>query len=214
MRLPSLVLRAMYVLTPALGLRPLTARMPFRIPARAAASAARAAAGASVETLGELPELVVFDMDMCLWSPEMYTLDEIPEKTVVGKLGDAGEGVVGVKSGMETIRLFPDALKVLQKYHAGEYGTMRIAAASSADTPFAVKVARQALTMLEVVPGVTVREVFSMGWPDDCENMQIGRSPPLSSNKARTHFPILRPRERRGQLARAHDHILLAPVEA
>jgi hypothetical protein len=27
-----------------------------------------------------LPELVVFDLDDCLWSPEMYTLSEIPEK--------------------------------------------------------------------------------------------------------------------------------------
>ena len=88
----------------------------------------------------------------------MYTLNEVPEVAIRGPLGDAGEGVVAVKSGSDTIRLFPGALKVLQDYHNGEYPGMRIAAASSADTPFAVKIARKALTMLEVVPGVTVSQ--------------------------------------------------------
>mmetsp|Transcript_20134 Transcript_20134/g.52659 ORF Transcript_20134/g.52659 Transcript_20134/m.52659 type:complete len:252 (+) Transcript_20134:195-950(+) len=152
-------------------------------------------ASSSSETVGgPLPKLAVFDMDMCVWSPEMYTLNEVPEVAIRGPLGDAGEGVVAVKSGSDTIRLFPGALKVLQDYHNGKYPGMRIAAASSADTPFAVKIARKALTMLEVVPGVTVREVFSMGFDVEggVENMQIGRTPPLSSNKAKTHFPILK----------------------
>ena len=52
---------------------------------------------------------------------------------------------------------------------------------------------RSALDVLEVVPGVTVREVLAMGWPEGFEgNLQIGRTPPLSSNKAATHFPRLR----------------------
>ena len=38
-----------------------------------------------------------------------------------------------------------------QDYYHGKYPGMRIAAASSADTPFAVKIARKALTMLEVL---------------------------------------------------------------
>ena len=42
-----------------------------------------------------------------------------------------------------------------------------------------------------MVPGVTVKEVLLEGW-DDERCLQIGRSPPLSSNKAQTHFPILR----------------------
>ena len=36
---------------------------------------------------------------------------------------------------------------------------MRLAAASSADTPFAVQIGRAAMRILEVVPGVTVEEV-------------------------------------------------------
>ena len=99
-----------------------------------------------------LPELVVFDMDMCLWSPEMYTLDSIPtlKDAQRGKLGDKGEGVVAVSSGYEDIRIFPAALTVLQDFYEGKYGTtMRIAAASSADTPRAVSIGRAAMGILE-----------------------------------------------------------------
>ena len=56
-----------------------------------------------------------------------------------------------------------------------------------------LRIGRSALDLLEVVPGVTVREVLGTEWPSDFEgNLQIGRTPPLSSNKAATHFPILR----------------------
>lgn len=99
-----------------------------------------------------LPELVVFDMDFCLWSPEMYTLDAIPttKDAQRGKLGDRGEGVVAVSSGYEDIRIFPAALTVLQDFYEGKYGnTMRIAAASSADTPRAVSIGRAAMGILE-----------------------------------------------------------------
>ena len=141
------------------------------------------------------PELVVFDLDMCLWTPEMYTLDDIPQESdkVMGRLGKYGDGVVAVTSGYEKIRLFPDALTTLQDFYLGNFGGMRIAAASSADTPRAVSIGRAAMELLEVVPGVTVRQVFAKGWPDGFGgNLQIGRTPPLSSDKAQTHFPILR----------------------
>lgn len=138
------------------------------------------------------PSLVVFDLDMCVWSPEMYELNEIPSTRVMGQLGMYGEGVVGVKSGYEVIRLFPTALEVLQEYYMDKYPGMRIAAASSADTPQAVQIGRTAMGILEVLPGVTLREVFSKGWDTGFEgNMQIGRTPPLSADKAKTHFPIL-----------------------
>lgn len=125
----------------------------------------------------------------------MYELHQVPtDKDVVkGSLGDGvGDGVIGVKSGHETIKLFPDALKVLQDYHAGKY-PFRIAAASSADTPLAVQIGRAAMDRLEVLPGVSMREVFNRGWEPGFEgHLQIGRSPPLSSDKSRTHFPILK----------------------
>jgi hypothetical protein len=140
-----------------------------------------------------IPELAVFDLDDCLWTPEMYTLCEVPTVNdgIIGNLGDCGKGIVAVKSGNYTVRLFPDALLILQKIYMGEYTKMRIAAASSADTPLAVRIGRASMSLLEVVPGVTVREVFDRGWPDDFEaHLQIGRSPPLTSNKSINLKPI------------------------
>ena len=138
-----------------------------------------------------LPDLIVFDLDMCFWSPEMYELSEIPSSA--NGIKGSEDIITAVKSGSDLIKLFPASLQFMKAYHAGEFGNdMKIAAASSADTPHAVKIGRAALDILEVVPGVTVREVFRRGWPVDFEgNLQIGRTPPLSSNKAMTHFPIL-----------------------
>eukprot|EP00697_Spironema_sp_BW2_P013293 gnl/Spiro4/3319_TR1615_c0_g1_i1.p1 gnl/Spiro4/3319_TR1615_c0_g1~~gnl/Spiro4/3319_TR1615_c0_g1_i1.p1 ORF type:complete len:208 (-),score=23.31 gnl/Spiro4/3319_TR1615_c0_g1_i1:101-724(-) len=142
-----------------------------------------------------LPELVVFDLDMCLWSPEMWTLREIPGSAnrICGPL-DSGHGCVAVRSGNDVVRLFPGALAVLQDICKGRYdASMRIAAASSADTPHASAIARATMDLLEIVPGVTMRQVFARGWPSDFNgNIQIGRHPPLSANKGRSHFPQLR----------------------
>lgn len=149
--------------------------------------------------LPTFPKLIVFDLDMCLWRPEMYTLDQIPTASdrVFGQLiksSTSSEGCIGVKSGYDTIKLFPDALAVLQEYQLDYFPpTTRIAAASSADTPRAVRIGRAAMELIEVLPGVSMRNVFAKGWPKGFEgNMQIGRSPPLSENKAATHFPLLK----------------------
>jgi magnesium-dependent phosphatase 1 len=49
-----------------------------------------------------------------------------------------------------------------------------------------------ALKLLEVVPGTTVWDlVVGRDW-NGVDVNQIGRQPPLSSNKSATHFPILR----------------------
>ena len=143
----------------------------------------------------QYPKLVVFDLDACLWNLEMYSLNVIPDSLCVlhGELGACGQtGVQGVRSGNEVIQLNPGALLALQEFYSGKYPGMRIAAASSADTPHAVKIGRAALSLLEVFPGVTVRQCFNVGWDEGFEgNLQIGRSPPLSPAKHKTHFPIL-----------------------
>ena len=104
------------------------------------------------------PRLAVFDLDACFWNEEMYTLRHLVDASaeqVVGELGDSGlEGVVGARSGADVvIRIHPGAMRALQRFHAGEYPGMRIAAASSADTPLAVRIGRSALDVLEVFPG-------------------------------------------------------------
>jgi magnesium-dependent phosphatase 1 len=139
------------------------------------------------------PALVVWDMDDCLWHPEMFTLSEMPSEGVRGDLNGRGEGVVGVRSGSDVIRLFPDALRVLQEFWDGEHDPTKLAVASSADTPFAASIAQAALDMLEIVPGVTLREVLCRGHPDGLsDHIRIGRTPPLSSDKSKTHFPLIR----------------------
>lgn len=119
-------------------------------------------------------------------------LDAMPDRPIRGNLNGRGEGVVGVHSGGDVIRIFPGALTALQEFAEGKYEGMRLAVASSADTPLAEKIGRAAMEMLEVLPGVTMKEVLLRGFEDlDGMNLQIGRQPPLSSDKSRTHFPIL-----------------------
>lgn len=55
-----------------------------------------------------------------------------------------------------------------------------------------INVDAAALKLLEVVPGTTVWDlVVGRDW-NGVDVNQIGRQPPLSSNKSATHFPILR----------------------
>lgn len=137
------------------------------------------------------PELTVYDMDACLWDQEMYTMSSLPGEKIMGDLNGRGEGVIGVMSGGDKISLHKGSLLSLQEHHDNKYPGMKIAMASSADTPFAEKVGRASLKMLEVVPGVTVWDLLMRDW-DGKDVNQIGRQPPLSSNKSATHFPFLR----------------------
>eukprot|EP00747_Dinoflagellata_sp_TGD_P094309 gnl/TRDRNA2_/TRDRNA2_166064_c0_seq3.p1 gnl/TRDRNA2_/TRDRNA2_166064_c0~~gnl/TRDRNA2_/TRDRNA2_166064_c0_seq3.p1 ORF type:complete len:205 (-),score=29.94 gnl/TRDRNA2_/TRDRNA2_166064_c0_seq3:926-1540(-) len=54
-----------------------------------------------------LPGLIVFDLDACLWTPEMYELRSPPTKY------DDARG--GVAAGSDTVRLFPGAAAVLRR---------------------------------------------------------------------------------------------------
>ena len=143
-------------------------------------------------TNGPYPTLAVLDLDECVWAPEMYTLGAMPDRPIIGDLGGRGEGVVGVHSGGDIIRIYPGALLAMQEVADGKYPDMRLAVASSADTPLAERIGRAAMEMLEVLPGLTMKEVLCRGFEEPYDNLQIGRQPPLSSDKSRTHFPILR----------------------
>ena len=139
------------------------------------------------------PELCVFDLDACFWDQEMYEMTAMPHDKVRGDLNGRGEGIIGVMSGPHQISLHQGSLVALQNHADGAYGDqMKVAFASSADTPFAEKVGRATLKMLEVLPGLTVWDlVVGRDWEGRDVN-QIGRQPPLSSNKARSHFPRLK----------------------
>mmetsp|Transcript_13784 Transcript_13784/g.19717 ORF Transcript_13784/g.19717 Transcript_13784/m.19717 type:complete len:209 (-) Transcript_13784:456-1082(-) len=137
------------------------------------------------------PELCVFDLDACLWDQEMFEMPSMPSSTVMGDLNGRGEGVAGVMSGRNKISLNKGSLIALQEHSDGKYPGMKVALASSADTPKAEKIGRAALKMLEVVPGQTVWDLLMRDWEGTDVN-QIGRQPPLSSNKAKSHFPMLK----------------------
>jgi hypothetical protein len=92
---------------------------------------------------------------------------------------DLGEGVIGVYSGNDKISLHPGSLLALQEHSQGKYPGMKICFASSADTPFAEKVGRATLKLLELVPDVTVWDLVMRDW-DNKDVNQIGRQPPLS----------------------------------
>lgn len=75
-----------------------------------------------------VPSLVVFDLDACLWLPEMYQLACAPSAW------DAAAG--GVRAGREVVRLFPGALHALaQLASEPRFAATRIALASSTSKP-------------------------------------------------------------------------------
>ena len=57
--------------------------------------------------MSRVPKLLIFDLDACLWSPEMFELRAAPTTY------DAAAG--GVRAGSEVVRLFPGALAVLRR---------------------------------------------------------------------------------------------------
>jgi len=113
------------------------------------------------------------------------------DRVVRGDLNGRGDGVTGVYSGSrDVISLHKGSLLALQEHADGKYPGMKIALASSADTPKAEKIGRAALKLLEVVPGMTIWDLLMRDW-NGVDVNQIGRQPPLSSNKAKSHFPAL-----------------------
>lgn len=75
-----------------------------------------------------LPSLIVFDLDACLWTPEMFELSSPPTAF------DAS--ACGVRAGHETVRLFPGAQAVVRRLLTqSEYSNVRVAVASSTTEP-------------------------------------------------------------------------------
>ena len=126
------------------------------------------AASAAMSSV-RLPRLLVFDLDACLWTPEMFELSSAPTKY------DAAAG--GVRAGSECVHLFPGALAVLRRLTDPAFSAVKIAVASSTTEPaFAATCLEQLVVTDE--PRVTVADLV--------DYRQI-----YPANKGRRHFPAL-----------------------
>ena len=75
-----------------------------------------------------VPKLLIFDLDACLWSPEMFELRAAPTSY------DAAAG--GVRGGAEVVRLYPGALTVLRRLITDPaLNNIKVAVASSTTEP-------------------------------------------------------------------------------
>lgn len=140
-----------------------------------------------------LPTMIVFDLDDCLWSPEMYTLHAKPSIPEEGDLTPTGRvalpptttrsmrGVVGMRVPHgPTVRMFSGARHVLYELATNpKYASIILAAASSSEEP---SFSYACLEAIEILPGLTLRKMIQYD--------QIGRTGQLTSDK-RTHFRLL-----------------------
>jgi magnesium-dependent phosphatase 1 len=131
--------------------------------------------------------MIVFDLDDCLWSPEMYTLRDVPSIPEIGDLTPQGipdlnvRGCVGMKVPQgPTVKLFSGARRVLYELATDPlYKGIILASASSSEEP---TFSYSCLRGIEILPGLTLSEMFRFN--------QIGRTGDLTSDK-RTHFRLL-----------------------
>merc|ERR1719221_847453 len=118
-----------------------------------------------------VPSLIVFDLDACLWTPEMFELNAPPSKY--------DKNVVGVRAGSDVVRLFDGAAAVLARCaterKGGIFTATAFAAASSTTEPH---FAQTCLRQLPVEGGTSVSEMLTY--------TQI-----YPGSKGRQHFPAL-----------------------
>ncbi|CAJ1955765.1 unnamed protein product [Cylindrotheca closterium] len=143
--------------------------------------AAQGSNGSSARS--KLPSMIVFDLDDCLWTPEMHELPGMPEIPVHGDLDDNGtQGVVGlqVMRYQDTVKLYPGARKVLHELATNpKYKDITLATASSSLEP---SYSYACLDGIEILPGVVMGDMMS--------HNQIGRTGRLSPDKV-DHFRLL-----------------------
>lgn len=144
---------------------------------------------AMTDESSRLPSLIVFDLDDCLWTPEMHELSSKPSIPVRGILNahdddDAQQldGVVGLKNSHgETVTLFEGARRSLYELatnpiYKNNNNNVQIAVASSSLEP---SYSHACLEGIEILPGQSIQSML--------QYHQIGRSGKLSSRKT-THF--------------------------
>jgi hypothetical protein len=155
----------------------------------------------------DLPTIIVFDLDDCLWTPEMHELSGMPSIPVEGPLDPTDVegstlGTVGMKvpsssrrggrrgfdwgglhaadSRGEIVELYPGARRTLRELATNpKYREVKIAVASTSLEP---AYSRACIDGIEVVEGVTMGDMISYS--------QIGRSGRLTSRKT-GHFRLI-----------------------
>lgn len=154
-----------------------------------------------------LPKIIVFDLDDCLWTPEMHELSGMPSIPVEGPLdpddvdGSSPLGTVGMKvpssrrgrrggydwGGLqgeeeEVVELYPGARRVLREIATDpRYADVKVAVASTSLEP---SYSRACLESIEVVEGVTMGDMISY--------KQIGRDGPYLTSRKTSHFRMIR----------------------
>mmetsp|Transcript_16028 Transcript_16028/g.34733 ORF Transcript_16028/g.34733 Transcript_16028/m.34733 type:complete len:202 (-) Transcript_16028:296-901(-) len=139
--------------------------------------------------MSKLPSLIVFDLDDCLWTPEMHELPGCPEIPVHGDLnpivgvtttnGNQQKGVVGlqVPRYRDTVTLYDGARRVLYELATNPiYKDVHLATASSSLEP---SYSYACLDGIEILPRLCLGDMMSYN--------QIGRTGKLSPDKV-THF--------------------------
>lgn len=133
----------------------------------------------------ELPSMIVFDLDDCLWTPEMHELYNAPTLKIKGKLDPKNEEEVGtVGMGVpkvgQIVKLYQGARLALRELALDpKYKGITIAVASSSLEP---SYSRMCLEGIEILPNLTMNDMISYS--------QIGRSGKLTPRKT-THFKEL-----------------------
>ena len=146
-----------------------------------------------------LPSLIVFDLDDCLWTPEMHELSGLPTIPIEGPLdpnniemsplgtigmkvgrGRSGGGWGGYSSEEEIVELYPEARLVLRELATNpKYKDVQIAVASTSLEP---SYSQACLDGIEILDGVTMRDMISYA--------QVGRTGQLTSRKT-SHFQLI-----------------------
>jgi hypothetical protein len=108
-----------------------------------------------------LPSMIVFDLDDCLWTPEMHELPDMPEIPIHGDLGNGQKGVIGLKVARyadSTVTLYDGARKVLHELATNPlYRGVVLATASSSLEP---SYSYACLDGIEISPGSTIADMM------------------------------------------------------
>mmetsp|Transcript_16052 Transcript_16052/g.34716 ORF Transcript_16052/g.34716 Transcript_16052/m.34716 type:complete len:246 (-) Transcript_16052:103-840(-) len=150
----------------------------------------------------DLPTIIVFDLDDCLWTPEMHELSGLPSIPVEGPLdptdNESELGTIGMKvpsrkrgrgkgfdwggynNSEEIVELYPGARLALRELATNpKYKDIIIAVASTSLEP---SYSRACIDGIEIVEGVTMKDMISYA--------QIGRDGKLTSRKT-SHFQLI-----------------------